>query len=425
MLASYALYLSLNAQFPDKGPAPKLTVKPLKESGMYLSGESVGWTISPGFEYDPAVKYTYEIKENNNKPVASGELDLSSGSATISVKAGVPAMFFMRIQPTIGRFTNFGAAVDPEKLKPVVEKPKDFDAFWKRKIEDLRKIPEKLLVTPGAEDNETTEYATFQMDHVNATNVHGQWAKPKDNKKHPAIVIFQWASPPYPLHPSWVTELAKQGWYAVNVEPHNVLPREQQSYYQNLPNALKNYASIGMESRETSYFVEMYLRGVRAIDMVKKSPSWDGKTLVVMGTSMGGQQAIVAAGLNPSVTHLIANEPAGCDFNAGLNGRQNGYPFFPVGNPHVMEAARYVDAINFASAIKAKSLISMGFVDDVTPPTGIWTAFNLIKGQKEAAPMRDSPHNNLATPEQQSPISSRTQAWLGALVKGETIPPKN
>lgn len=422
MLSIASIYLSVYLQFPDRGPAPKLAVKPFAETGTYRTGQEVGWTIAPGFEYDSKVNYTYEVKLDNNVLVSSGPVDLSSGTATVKLKAERPGMMFMRISPAIGRFTTFGAAIEPENLKPVVPKPQDFDDFWKRKITQLRAIPEKLVVTPGIATTDTIDDSTFQMDHVNSTKVYGQMAKPKTGKKLPAIVLFQWASPPYPLHPSWVTGLASQGWLAVNVEPHDVLPREPQSYYDKLPQALKNYGSIGMESRETSYFVEMYLRGVRTIDMVRKMPDWDGKTLVVMGTSMGGQQAIVAAGLNPSVTHLIANEPAGCDLNAGLHGRQNGYPFFPVNNQAVMEAARYVDAINFASAIRAKALISMGFVDDATPPTGIYTAFNLIKGEKEAAPMRDSPHNNLATPEQQLPFNSRAQAWLGALVKGEAIP---
>jgi lysophospholipase L1-like esterase len=58
----------------------------------------------------------------------------------------------------------------------------------------------------------------------------------------------------------------------------------------------------------------------------------------------------------------------------------------------------------------------MGFIDTVTPPVGIWTAFNLIKGPKEAAPMIDSPHNHLATPEQAMPWTQRSAAWLSALV---------
>src|SRR5262249_28206390 len=52
---------------------------------------------------------------------------------------------------------------------------------------------------------------------------------------------------------------------------------------------------------------------------------------------------------------------------------------------------------------------------------GIWIAFNQIRGPKEAAPMIDSPHNNLATPTQQRPYSSRSAEWLDTLLKGRVL----
>jgi lysophospholipase L1-like esterase len=88
-----------------------------------------------------------------------------------------------------------------------------------------------------------------------------------------------------------------------------------------------------------------------------------------------------------------------------------------------METALYFDAVNFASRIKAASLVSMGFIDTVTPPVGIWIAFNQIRGPKEAVPMIDSPHNHQATPAQQLPYTSRSAEWLGALVHGGQVKP--
>lgn len=132
---------------------------------------------------------------------------------------------------------------------------------------------------------------------------------------------------------------------------------------------------------------------------------------------MGGMQSLATAGLHQKVTHLIVNVPAGCDTNAPLHGRQLGYPFFPAGNPKVMETALYVDPVNFASRIKATSLVAMGFIDTISPPAGIWTAFNQISGPKEVVPMIDSPHNHLATPAQQAPYTRRSEEWLSAIRK--------
>src|SRR5215218_6409814 len=167
----------------------------------------------------------------------------------------------------------------------------------------------------------------------------------------------------------------------------------------------------------------MYLADYRAVDYLAGRPDWDGRTLVVMGTSMGGQQSLAVAGLHSKITHVIVNEPAGCDSNGPLRGRAAGYPNWPSNSPQIMKTALYFDAVNFASRIKATSLVAIGFVDTVTPPVGIWIAFNQIKGPKEAVPMIDSPHNHLATAEQQRPYTSRSAEWLNTLVRGGEIKP--
>ncbi len=246
--------------------------------------------------------------------------------------------------------------------------------------------------------------------------MEGYLAKPKADGKYPAIAIFEWAGV-HALSPNTVTDRAAQGWLAFNVESHDMPPNQGSGPPQ-------NYQAVGNTDKEQSYFLQMYLRDCRAIDYLASRPDWDGKTLVVMGTSMGGQQSLCVAGLHPKITHLIVNEPAGCDTNGQLHGRQAGYPNWPANNPQIMETALYFDPVNFAPRIKATSLVAMGFVDTIAPPVGIWTAFNQIHGQKEAAPMIDSPHNNLATAAQQRPYVSRSADWREKIVKGEAVQPK-
>jgi lysophospholipase L1-like esterase len=133
---------------------------------------------------------------------------------------------------------------------------------------------------------------------------------------------------------------------------------------------------------------------------------------------MGGQQSLCAAGLNPRVTALVVNEPAGADSNGPLHGRASGYPNWPADDPRIMRTALYFDTVNCAMRIKVPSLVAMGFVDTIAPPAGIWTAFNQIQSRKLAVPMIDSAHNNQATPEQQMPYTRRSAEWLGLMVQG-------
>ena len=401
-----------------------LLLTPRNKSGIYDVGQSVAWTVSPA--ETPATapsieKCSFVIRKNNADTIKSGEIDLSKGPATIETTCDEPAMLYLEVTTPSKAKVVAGAAVAPTKLAPIVPRPTDFDAFWESKIADLEKIVPNPVLTPADSGDPNVEYATIQMDHVNGTHVYGQIAKPKREGKYPALVIFQWASPPYPLQKSWVTGHAAQGWLTLNIEPHNVLPDQPKSYYDALPPEIKHYESIGNDDRDKSYFLEMYLRDYRAVDYIASRPDWDGKTLVVFGTSMGGQQSLCVAGLHSKITHLIVEEPAGCDTNAALHGRQEGYPFFPSNNPKVMETVLYFDPINFAPHIKARCLVAMGFVDTIAPPAGIWTAFNQIPSPKEAAPMVDAPHNNLATQAQQQPFNTRSAEWLKTLAAGGEI----
>lgn len=404
--------------------AQQLTFTPYRSSGIYAVGEKVGWRISRGQDR-PNDVYTYTIRKNNQDVIKTGMLDFSTSRAALEVTIDEPAMIFVEISCSSGETFALGAAVAPESLQPSASRPADFDRFWKAKIKMLKAIPENAILTPSDSGLPDVDYATIKMDHINGTHVYGQLAKPKRKGKFPALIIFQWASPPYPLQRQWVTDRAAEGWLTLNIEPHDVLPDQPQSYYSSLPQEIKNYQSIGHDDRDRNYFLRMYLADYRAAEYIAGRSDWDGKTLVVMGTSMGGMQSLCVAGLNSKITHVIVNEPAGGDSNGPLHGRASGYPNWPSNNPKVMETALYFDTVNFASRIKAVSLVAVGFIDTIAPPVGIWTAFNQIKGPKEAVQMIDSAHNNQATAAQQRPYISRSAQWLNTLVRGGKVKPTN
>ncbi len=408
--------------------AQEVTLAPFKPSGIYSLGERAGWTVSaaPGAASNGA--YTYTVRKNDLDVIKTGKLDLADGPGSIEVTLAEPAMLYAQILPASGaskdaasgapRQIVAGAAVAPEKLLPSVPRPADFDRFWSSQIQQLQRVPPNPVLAPGASGAAGVDYATITMDHIHGGHVHGQLAKPAGAGKFPGLVIFQWASPPYPLQKVWVTDRAAEGWLALNIEPHDVLPDQPASYYEALPAQLKNYQTIGIDGRDRNYFLRMYLADYRAVEYLASRPDWDGKTLIVMGTSMGGQQSLCTAGLNPRVTGLIVNEPAGADANGPLHGRAAGYPNWPSDNPRIMRTAQYFDTVNCAAHIRVPSLVALGFVDTIAPPAGIWAAFNQIRGPKEAVPMIDSPHNNFATPEQQRPYTRRSAQWLAVLVKG-------
>ena len=428
-VASVVLLLAAAHVCPAQQPTSTPSFKPYRASGIYNVGEKVGWTaeLPPGAPRTAA--YTYAVRKNNQEVVKTGTLDFSTGRASIETTLDEPSMVYVQVTAQggggqgEGASLALGAAVAPERLQPSAPRPADFDAFWESKIRALKSVPENAVLTPSDGGRANVDYAVIRMDNVGGGHVYGQLAKPKRAGKFPALVILQWAGGPYPLQKQWVTDRAAEGWLAINIEPHDVLPTEPQAYYDALPQELKSYQAIGREDREKSYFLKMYLADYRAVEYVSHRPDWDGRTLVVMGTSMGGQQALAVAGLHPKVTHVVVNEPAGCDTNGPLHGRASGYPNWPADNPQALKTALYFDPVNFAPRIRVPSLVAMGFVDTVTPPVGIWIAFNQIKGPKEAAPMIESPHNHQATPAQQRPFTVRSGEWLNTIVHGGQVRP--
>ena len=415
-----------------QGGAQQLIATPHDKTGIYAVNQTVGWTISVATgEHATPGAYTYVVKQNGAKSIKTGTLDLLKGPATIETALASPGMIWVEIRPPNGT-KSFGnvhtggdgvvvlaAAVNPTMIRPAAPRPADFDSFWASKLALLERVPMNAVATAKESGDTSVNYATIRLDNVDGAHVYAQMAWPRRAGTFPALIIFQWASPPYPLQRAWVTDRAKEGWLAINVEPHDVPSDMPQSFYDALPRMLKEYQRINNTDRDHNYFLQMYLGDYRAIEYLATRPEWDGRTLVAQGTSMGGQQSLVMAGLNPRVTGVVVNVPAGSDANAAQHERMAGYPNWDVNDPRVMETARYFDVVNFASRITAPSMLAMGFIDAVVPAVGVWTTFNEIAGPKEAVPMIDSPHNHQATSEQLLPYTIRSAAWLNAMLKGE------
>jgi len=254
---------------------------------------------------------------------------------------------------------------------------------------------------------------TVTLDSL-GSHVQGYLATPSREGKFPALVIFQYAGV-YALQPSTAVDRAAEGWLAFDVDSHDMAPDQASG-------VSPDYPSIGDTSRETSYFLNMYLRDARAIDYITSRADWDGKTIVFIGTSMGGQQTLVTAALRPKVNAVIVDEPSGADSNGNLHGRKAGFPGWHSADPKIMETALYFDTVNFAPRIKAPVLAAVGFIDTTTPPVGIWIAVNQIPGPKEVVPMIDSDHNN-KTPEKQGAYDARSREVLGILLHGGEFKP--
>ena len=443
--------------------APQLIFTPFHADGIYALGEKVGWTVTAAQgTMPPKGRFSYTIKSNNLDVVKTGSFALGSGTATIETTFDQPAMLYVVVdyQPgfapslspaeyaqvnrdltallerndpalksLLGKYPGYellrpefslsafaenrvatlGAAVAPTLLEPAVAAPADFDSFWAAQLARLRHVPIDPVLTPMPTTQAGVKLFRVRLDSV-GSHVQGYLAMPDRRGKFPALIIYQWAGV-YALQPDWATNRAAEGWLTLDVDSHDLPPDWATG-------VSTEYQAIGDHSRDTSYFLAMYLRDTRALEYIRSSPRWDGRTVVLTGTSMGGQQSLATAGLNPGkVSAVLVNEPSGADSNGGLHGRRAGYPTWDSSDPQVMRTALYFDTVNFAPHITAPALIAIGFIDTTAPPAGIWTELDEIPGPKEAVPMIESEHNNL-TPDKQDAWLKRSEEVLATIVHG-------
>lgn len=382
---------------------------------LYSPGQPVSFHITATQDGHPVagLQVTYRVGPEMLPPETERTVTLPAEGLTID-GGTMNAPGFLRCIASVERNgrTYRGlatAAFQPERIQPTQKDPPDFAAFWDAAKADLAKLPIDARLTP------LPEYGNAAADcfHVNLQNVglgvtpsrfYGVLCQPKAAGKYPALLSVPGAGVrPYRGMP----DIAARGVITFQVGIHGIPVTMDPAVYTSLSNgALAGYPTFGLDSRDRYYYRRVYLGCVRANDFLTSLPNWDGANLAVTGGSQGGALSIVTAALDPRVRGLAAYYPALSDVTGYLHNRAGGWPHmfrFADGprshrTPEKIAASAYYDVVNFARRVKAPGLYSWGFNDETCPPTSMYSAYNVIPGQKKLLLAVETGHNNI--PEQ-------------------------
>ena len=378
-------------------PRAQLSVVTDRPDALYSVGEKVQFqvTLKKANRAVTEGEIGYIIDKDGMPPVKQGRLKAAGGPLVVEGSLGEPGFLRCRVFYPAGSkqmiTATAGAGIDPLGIKPSLGVPADFDAFWAAQKARLEAVPMKPALTPVKSPIAEIECFDVQIPCVPPRPVSGYFARPAGAapKSLPAILHVQGAG----VRSSNLGSAA--GWakqyqaLSMDINAHGIPNGKPEQYYKDLSAGLLNdYRAVGREDREKCYFLGMFLRMQRALDFLTGQPQWDGKILIVEGSSQGGGQSLAAAGLDPRVTMIAAGVPAICDHSGKVVGRINGWPKLVPDkdgkpDPQILQVARYFDCMNFATRARAEAILSVGFIDGTCPPSSVYAAYNNLPGKKQ------------------------------------------
>lgn len=372
----------------------KVIITPDHADWVYKTGEPVKFNVAV-YRNNVLLKGTklrYEIGPEKMEPTKKETVTLPAG--TIALDGGTMRTGgFLRCIATAevdgkeyrGLTT---AGFDPQTIKPTVENPADFQAFWDKAKADLAAVPMDARMTLLPDRcTELTNVYHLNLQNVNNSRFYGILCVPKKEGKYPAILRVPGAGVrPY----NGMIAEADKGFITLEVGIHGVPVTMEPYVYDNLSRgALNGYQAFNLDDRDRYYYKRVYLGCVRAVDFLASLPQYDGQNMAVTGGSQGGALSIVTAGLDARIKWLAAYYPALSDVTGYLNGRAGGWPHLFAGDnlafnnkPDRIKTTGYYDVVNFARLVKVPGRYSWGFNDETCPPTSMYAAYNVIPGPK-------------------------------------------
>ena len=355
----------------DNAQMPAYTVRAAREHAAYDIGEQIDFALAVA--KDAPCTVAYSLTWDGADVIRQGTVEIPSGGTIFSVVPDRPGIVRLTLEsdPPV----EAAAAVAPEHIKPSLPIPEDFDKAWSDLLATQCNAAFGSELEVHSERNDGITYAvTLSVRGIDT--IYGWLHRPRGGGRFPALVRYHGAGV-YKLPAENGTDWAERGVMVLSINPQSIPNDQPQEFYVGLREGrLADYR------QHPEAFIAMFRRAVAAVDFMASLPEWDGRHLIAEGHSQGGGQALAAAGMNPRVTALVASCPTHCDHT----GRPAGWPqiLSDKADSERMEQIRLIDGVNFASRIACPALFGICFLDSLCPPTGVFAAYNALRGPKSA-----------------------------------------
>ncbi|MEU2251130.1 acetylxylan esterase [Streptomyces sp. NPDC019224] len=281
--------------------------------------------------------------------------------------------------------------------RPDPDEPEDFDAFWRRTLDEAAAHPLDAEFAPydaalAALDTYDVSFAGWGGHRIRAwlnvpagaegplpTVVHylgygGGRGLPLDHLVWPAA---GWAA--------LIVDTRGQG--AVNHHSAGATPDPHGAANPQSPGFMTN----GILDPETYYYRRVFTDAVRAVEVARSHPSVDPARIVVNGASQGGGITQAVAALSPHVKAAFVDVPFLTHYRRAVE-ITNEDPYQEIvrflatrhgAESQVFRTLSYFDGVSFAARATVPALYSVALMDAICPPSTVFAAYNRWAGPKE------------------------------------------
>ncbi len=291
-----------------------------------------------------------------------------------------------------------------KEYKPKLTKEPDFDEFWDKSLKKLEEVPLKFELSHYDYPVKGVKvYRVSYLGFENA-NIEGWLAIPEGEGLRPGIVLYHgynWASEGMTNE---VVNLALNGYVAMNM----LVRGQQGNSVDNIVSSTgfaSGWMSKGILNPEEYYYRAVYLDAVRALEVLASMPEVDKTRIGVTGGSQGGGLSLAAVAFSDIAKVAVVDYPYLSNFERAVDIAPQG-PYQeivqylrrnakPEIETQVKKTLSYFDIMNLASRIKCRTWVSVGLVDEITPPSTIFATYNHLTCPKEIAVYKYFGHESI------------------------------
>jgi cephalosporin-C deacetylase len=286
-------------------------------------------------------------------------------------------------------------------------RPDDFDDYWAAGLAELDRLNPEPQLLPATFQAPFAECFHFYFTGTGGARVHAKLLRPKgQTQPGPALLQFHGYSG---SSGDWVDKLAyvARGFTVAALDC-----RGQGGLSEDVGGVpgwtLRGHIVRGLEGDPADLlFRHIFLDTALLARLVMGMEGVDPDRVAATGASQGGALTLVCAALEPRIRQAAAVYPFLCDYqrvwemDLARDAYAELHDWFRRFDPRHQREAEvftrlgYIDVQHLAPRIQADTLMAVGLMDTVCPPSTQFAAYNKIPGNKQLALYPDFGHEAL------------------------------